>query len=344
MFFGLFLALLSGICFSNCFIPVRYLNKFAWENIWFIYSLFGLALFPVLVAEVTIPSLLGLYREIGWRMNLVVASAGLLGGGSAVLYGLALARVGMAQVNGLGNGIALLAGSFVPLLIQHREAMRGGLGLSLLLGAVLAVLGVVLCALAASQRQEESAYMSPDQQKGHSHARIAFVGVLCAIGYGILGSNMNFGLAFAPEYFNLARLHGASEAFAANAFYVPLSVPGFLGLSLYCGFLWRKNGTLAQFRRPSALRLSFWCVFIAAVWFFGGMILYGWAMPGMKTYGPVIGWPVCLTASTLASAVVEYFYGDWKGRALRTLSCGLVALTASIAIFGYANLLVQTAD
>jgi hypothetical protein len=219
--------------------------------------------------------------------------------------------------------------------------MSGRLGLSLLLGAIFSVLGLVICAFAASQRDQESAYMDLELQRGHSHAQTAFLGVLLAVGCGLMGPIMNFGLAFADDYMKLARAHGTSEVFAADAFYIPVLFAAFLSSSLYYGYLWKKNGTLAQFRGPKVLRYCLWCILIAAIWFFGGMILYGWAMPRMKSYGPVVGWPVCLTATTLSSAIVEYFYGDWKGRPLRTLSFGLVALTTSIAVFGYADWLIQ---
>ena len=82
------------------------------------------------------------------------------------------------------------------------------------------------------------------------------------------------------------------------------------------------------------------CLLIAVIWFLG-MILYGWIMPLMKGYGPVLGWPVLMAAISIFSAVVEYFHGDWGGRALRTLCYGLVVLTASIGIFGYANFLIE---
>jgi L-rhamnose-H+ transport protein len=340
VFIGLLLAILSGVCFGVCFVPVRYMNKFAWENIWFIYSLFGVAIFPLLLGWVTIPSMLGLYREIGWRMNLLVIAAGLLSGAGVVMYGLALVRIGMALVNALGNGISLLLGAFVPLLIQHREAIRGPLGLSLLLGLAFAVPGVVICAIAASERDQDSAYMDTEQQKGHSRARIALVGVVLAIGFGLLQPAMNFGLAFAGDYMKLARAHGTSEAFTSNAFYIPYLPPSLLSSGLYFAFLWKRNRTLGQFRGPNALRYCLWCLLIAVIWF-AGMILYGWAMPWMKSYGPIIGWPVLMASITLFSAVVEYFYGDWHGRALRTLSYGLVALTIAIAIFGYANWLIE---
>jgi L-rhamnose-H+ transport protein len=340
MFIGLLLSLLSGFCFGVCFVPVRYMNKFAWENIWFVYSLIGTAILPLLVGWATIPSMLGLYREIGWRMNLLVIAAGLLSGAGVVMYGLALVRIGMALVNALGNGISLVLGAFIPLLIQHREAIRGPLGAALLLGLAFAVPGVVICAVAASKREQDSAYMDAEHQKEHSHTQRAWVGVALAIGFGLLQPAMNFGLAFAGDYMKLASAHGTPEAFTSNAFYLPYLPPSLLSSGLYFAFLWKKNGTLVQFRGPNLLRYCLWCLLIAVIWF-AGMILYGWAMPWMKSYGPVIGWPVLMASITIFSAVVEYFYGDWHGRALRMLSYGLFALTLAIAIFGYANWLIE---
>lgn len=105
-------------------------------------------------------------------------------------------------------------------------------------------------------------------------------------------------------------------------------------------FLWNKNGTLGRFRAPDVLRYCLGCLRITVIWF-SGMILYGWVMPLMKGYGPVLGWPVDMAAIAIFSAVVEYFYGDWRGRALRTLCYGLMTLTVSIGILAYTNFLIE---
>jgi len=340
VFIGLLLAIVSGACFGVCFLPVRYMNKFAWENIWFVFSLFGVVIFPILLGCLTIPSIVHLYREVDWRINLIVVAAGLLSGAGVIMYGQSLIRIGMALVNALGNGVSLVLGAFLPLVIQHREAMRGPLGFMLFLGSAFALPGLVLCAMAASQRDEESAYMSPEDNKGHSRIRTAIIGVLLAVGFGILQPIMNFGLAFADVYMKLAKAHGTAEVFVSDAFYIPYLVPSMLSSGIYFAFLWKKHRTLQQFRAPNVLRYCLWCVAIAVIWFMG-VILYGWVMPWMKSYGPVLGWPVLMSAITIVSAVVEYFYGDWQGRALRTLCYGLVMLTISIAMFGYANFLIQ---
>jgi L-rhamnose-H+ transport protein len=316
------------------------MNKFAWENIWFVYSLFGVLILPVLTGWLTMPFLFDLYRQVGWRTNSIMLALGFISGAGAVLYGLALIRIGMALVNAIGNGISIVLGSFIPLLIQHREALQGRLGFALVSGVILGLLGVVICAAAASQREQESAYMDPGQQKGKDLKRAAMVGVILTVVWGLLGSNMNFGLAFAGDYVKIAKAHGTSDVFSAMALFIPITSPGFATSCLYFWYLWRKNRTLGQFREPNAAPFSIWCFIMAAVWFVG-MLLYGWAMPWMKSYGPVLGWPIMMSTISIVSAIVEWLYGDWKGRALRTLSYGLVALTASIAILGYANWLIQ---
>jgi len=340
MFIGLLLAILSGFCYGVCFLPVRHMNKFAWENIWFVYSLFGVVVLPVMASFLTIPSLLALYREVGWRTNLLIISLGFLSGASALLYGLALVRIGMALVNAIGNGISTVLGSLIPLFIQHREALQGRLGFALILGIVLGLFGVAICAVAASQRKQESAYMDSSEQKGKGLRRATTVGVILTIVFGIMASNMNFALAFAGDYVKIARAHGTSDAFSAMALFIPITTPGFVSCCLYFAYLWRKNRTLGQFRESHGVRFSFYCLHIAVVWLVG-MLLYGWAMPWMKSYGPVLGWPIMMSSISIVSAIVEWCYGDWKGHALRILSYGLVALTGSIATLGYANWLIQ---
>ena len=135
MTIGIILAAVSGLMFGICFTPMRYLKAFAWENTWFAWNLWACALLSPFIAWLTIPSIFEVFGEIGFKRNLAVLAIGLLSGASAVLFGLGLARVGTTLVNALCNGVALIAGSFIPLLVQHREAMEGHIGVLLAAGS-----------------------------------------------------------------------------------------------------------------------------------------------------------------------------------------------------------------
>jgi L-rhamnose-H+ transport protein len=339
MIVGILLAVLSGVLTGICFLPMRYMKPFAWENTWFVWVLSGCVVLPVLIAFLTIPSLLEVFREVGLRLNLIVLAVGLVAGTSGILLGRALGKVGLTISNSLSNGVSLVIGAFVPLAIQHRGALYSRIGLLIVAGLVLSVIGVVVVAVAGSQRDYESAYMEIDYRAGTRMASVALQGIALSIGSGLVTPLLNFGLAFADNYMKVARAHGASDVFMTFAFYVPYLGTSFVSNAIYCAVLWKKNHTLKQFKQKSGIRYTLMAVAMAGIWMVG-MLLYGWAMPWMGTYGPVIGWPVMLASTSLGAAGAEYFYGDWKGQAFRTLSYGLLALTLSIGCFACLNLMI----
>jgi L-rhamnose-H+ transport protein len=316
---------------------MRYLKAFAWENSWFAWNLWACAVFSPLIAWWTIPSIFSVFDEIGLKRNLAILAIGLLSGGTAILFGLGLARVGTTLVNSLCNGVGLIAGSFIPLLVQHREALEGRVGLLLMVGFALSLLGVVVCAWAGSLREQPSAYMDHDHE---TTRRVNLEGILLCIAAGLLMPLVNLGLAFGDGMMLVAEEHGASDVFKSFAVYVPFFATTFVSTAAYSATKWKSSRTYDQFFGPGGMRLLVIAAAIAALWM-GGNVLYGWALPWMDSYGPVLAWPICLVSCNIAAALVECAYGDWKGKSLQALAVGLLILTASIATFGYASLLIQ---
>lgn len=343
MAIGILLAVLSGVLFGVCFTPMRHMRSFAWENTWFAWNFAACILLAPLIAWWTIPSVFEVFREIGLRLNLIMLGVGLLAGTSSVLFGLGLARVGTTLVNSLCNGVSLIAGSFIPLIIQHREALAGPVGALLFAGFVLSTCGVCVCAWAGSLREQPSAYMGHDAGDRRARRRIVWQGITLSIAAGLLMPLINLGLAFGDDFMRVAREHGASESFMSFAVYVPFFATSFVSNGLYCGLLWSRNRSYTQFRQPRSIHFLVLACLIAVLWM-AGNTLYGWALPWMRSYGPVLGWPICLASCNIAAALAECAYGDWRGRALYALGGGLAILTASIATFGCASLLIQNAS
>jgi L-rhamnose-H+ transport protein len=337
MTFGILLAVVSGILFGICFTPMRHLKAFAWENSWFAWNLWACAVLSPLIAWWTIPSIFSVFDEIGLKRNLAVLAIGLLSGASAILFGLGLARVGTTLVNSLCNGVGMIAGSFIPLLVQHREALVGGVGMLLMAGFALSLAGVIVCAWAGSLREQPSAYMAHDHG---TMRRVNLEGIILCIAAGLLMPLVNLGLAFGDGMMLVAEEHGASETFKSFAVYVPFFATTFVSTTLYSATQWKRNRSYDQFFGLAGIRLLMIAALIAALWMTGN-VLYGWALPWMDSYGPVLAWPICLASCNIAAALVECAYGDWKGNSLRALAGGLLILTASIATFGYASVLIQ---
>lgn len=337
---GISLAVLSGILFGICFTPMRYMKTFAWENTWFAWNFCACLVLTPLIAWLAVPSAFEVFQEIGLRRNLLMLGVGLLSGCSGILFGLGLARVGTTLVNSLCNGISLIAGSFIPLIFQHREALEGRIGGLLFAGFALSVAGVVVCAWAGSLREGPSAYMGRHSTDRRGQRRLAAEGIALSVAAGLLMPLVNLGLAFGDGFMQAARDKGSPEAFVSFAVYVPFFAGTFVSTAFYCGGRWAKSRSYSQFIEPSGPGFLALAGLIAALWM-GGNTLYGWALPGMRTYGPVLAWPICLISCSIAAALVECAYGDWKGKALGALASGLGILTASIATFGYTSLLIQ---
>ncbi len=340
MAIGILLAALSGVFWCICFIPMRYMKEFAWENTWFVWTFFSCLLFPPVIAYLTIPSLVAVFQETGGQLNCIVLVVGLVAGTSGIFFGLGLVRVGMAVANSLANGLSLAIGSFVPLIVQHPEVFDDFVGVVLVTGLSLSIAGVCFCARAGSQSEQHSAYMDAKIQAPHLRRRMVVQGIVLSIAAGLLTPLMNLGLAFAGEFTEVARKHGSSEAFMSFALYLPYLGTSFVSNAIYCTILWKRNRSLKQFVGLGGFYFTTIAAGMAVLWTVGN-ILYGWAMPWMESYGPILGWPISMASTTVAATLAEYLYGDWKGNALRTLLYGIVMLMGSIILLAYTSLLLQ---
>jgi hypothetical protein len=76
---GTLLAVLGGVIHGSFALPMKGMQKrWAWENIWLVYSVVGLICLPLLLAFVTVPSLGEVYGGTSPSLLLQVARAGAL--------------------------------------------------------------------------------------------------------------------------------------------------------------------------------------------------------------------------------------------------------------------------
>lgn len=360
MLIGVLLAVLAGICLGTCFLPMRYLKGFAWENTWFVWAFTGLVVLPPLIALATIPNLFGVYQTIGWKTVLAVLGVGLVAGTSGIFLGRGLAMAGVTLANSLNNGVALVVGSFVPLMMANPQALKSNIGLMMIGGIVAAVVGVVILAIAGSQRAAQNAVNETREDTAvdgivgnskteealtashpnRSARRLAWLGIAFCLIAGLLTPLQNIGLAASSKMIDTAQAAGAPEAFKSFAYFVPYFLTSFVSNGIYFLILWRKNGTLREFTAPNGLKYTLIAVGMAVVWMIG-IALYGWAVPVLGVFGPVIIYPIVQVSQAMSAALSEYFLGEWKGRALKTLALGLAALMLSIVAFSYTSYINQ---
>lgn len=114
---GFFLIVVGGILQGSFFLGLKYVHPWKWENIWLVYSFFGLILLPVGLAIGTVPHLGNVMRLAPGNDLLHVFAYGAGWGIGSVLAG-GVERLGMALGVSVILAVSAALGTLVPFVIN----------------------------------------------------------------------------------------------------------------------------------------------------------------------------------------------------------------------------------
>jgi len=330
---GTVLAVIGGIIHGSFALPMKRIEKrWAWENIWLVYSVVGLICLPILLAVATVPSLGDVYAGASGALLLQIALYGAGWGIGSTLFGLGISRIGMALGFAIILGMTSCLGSLIPMLALHPEELNTPKGHALLLGLAIVLAGIILCARAGALRDRDHAKSASPG----THAAGAFLaGLIICLFSGVLSPMLNFGFVFGAPLQAAAAQHGAAAGMEANVIWVPGLGGGFLinaGYSVYRLF---KNRTWGNFTAPGT-PLWFWIgsALMGLLWF-GGLSIYGMGAAILGARGGVLAWPVFMSTVILTANVSGWLSGEWKGAKRSSLAlswAGLALLIVAIVV------------
>lgn len=315
--------------------PMKYVRKWPWENTWLVYSLFAYLLFPWFAAILTVPHLFSVYRESGPGVVLIVSVFGLAWGAGVVLYGMALAIVGLSLTSGIILGSSVVLGSLVPLLALEPARLGTRAGVQILGVDLLIVLGVMLCARAGGLRDQ---LKSPGvvQVRDPRFAR----GILICFISGMLAPLLNIALTLGAEITKRVLAHGANPFWAANGVWgLTVSFGSLPSLGL-CLIELRQNQNWQSFHSPMSPRNSLFC-FLMGIGSIVSTVLYGSAAGLLGNLGPVVGWPIYMSALIIGNNFWGWYTGEWKGSRgvpVYTMFAGIALQVAGISLLGSSRL------
>src|ERR1051326_2685804 len=152
---GISLLIVAGVMNAAFALPMKFTRKWAWENIWAVWSVYALLLMPVIAAFATVPRLGDVYSQAGARNVILVAGCGFAWGIAQVLFGLAVDSIGIALAFAIVLGLSAAIGSLIPLIQLHPDKVFTSAGFGVIAGVVLVVIGVAVCAVAGQKRAKE---------------------------------------------------------------------------------------------------------------------------------------------------------------------------------------------
>ena len=336
---GVILAIVAGILNGSFAAPIKYAKVWKWENIWAVWAVFGMVIFPWLILFITVPHPLAVYQQGGVQNTMMLVAFGLGFGLAQILFGLGIAAVGMALNFAIAIGISTAFGSLLPLLIQHRERIFTPQGRMIFLGVFLVLIGIVGCAIAGKMKDTHLG-SADDRPRESAALKMSFkAGLVIVVLAGIGSPLINFGLAFGDALKAVAGTQGVSPGTQANVIWAPLNSAAFIPYIIYCIYLWKKNNTVNLYKAPGTGRNWVFGAIMGAMWF-GSTVIYGDITARLGNMGPILGWPLFMSAIIIASNVWGLATGEWKGsgsKALNSMFGSIFFLILGFAALAYAG-------
>jgi L-rhamnose-H+ transport protein len=323
---------LAGLLNGSFAVPMKTARIWKFHHIWMFHSLLAMVVLPWAVAFYAVPDrgeILGSVPGRGW---LILAALGLLFGVGSLLYGVAVDLLGIALGFAIQLGLSILLGALGLRLMSGSISLHTAHDAVYLLGLVLMVVGVILCAQAGGVKSG---------QPGASGARFR-KGLVIAIVGGILAPTLGLGIEYGTKLLAASGTAGASTDGFNNQTYLAWAV--FLSVSAivqagYCFYRMARAGAISVFVSPGAALDALQVLGMSTLWI-SSILVYGRSVFGLGRLGPSLGWPVFIALIILTSNAWGVILGEWKGAgrsAFQRMLLGSAVLVLAAFLIGQGN-------
>src|ERR1700676_208834 len=328
---GFLLILIAAVMNGAYAIPMKFMSRWKWENIWLVWTVLSLWALPLALGWAAVPHPIQAYSTTPWTSLAVMGMMGVLWGAGVLLLGMSFPLVGVAVGAAVALGCSAAVGTLLPILCADAP-MRGPTGLMILLGAVAVVLGVGVCGFAgrARERQQETGVMAPRQSiKGFLFASVG--GTLAAALNLAFVSGATIVASFAPQR--------PSPPPRRVSVWMPFFRAGGMPGALYSLSLLMKNRSTSLYRQKGTGGYWLLVVVMGGLWL-GSILVYGRGVAKIGVLGPIVGWPVFMSGAVIASAAWGTVFGEWKNSgttAKAAMTFGVFCLIIAIVILDKAT-------
>ena len=163
-------------------------------------------------------------------------------------------------------------------------------------------------------------------------------GLVIVVLAGIGSPLINFGLAFGDALKAVAGCAGGESRQPGQRHLGAAQFSAaFIPYIIYCIYLWKKNNTAGLFGAAGTGRNWLFGAVMGAMWF-GSTVIYGNITARLGSMGPILGWPLFMSAIIIASNVWGLATGEWKGSGSKALNMMFGAIFFLILGFGGAGI------
>jgi len=339
---GVTCAIVAGVMCGIFALPMKYLGRWSWENVWAIFILVSCVAMPLAITWFTVPQWMRVLATTPAHATWIACVTGFAWGFGAIMFGQGVSAVGISMSNTLVLAISASLGSFLPICVLAPERLRQPQGHAIIVGTIVGIAGMASCGYAGLLR-EKSQENDKEAVRGEmvGQARPIAIGLLLCAGAGILSAVLNIGYSAAQPLLTSAVRLGYSSFAGSNVIWLLMLTCGAVPNLVFCAYLLGRNGSWAKYVKPKCGLLYGLTILMGLLWG-GDIFLYGFASPKIGRLGPAIGWPLKLIAGLITANAAGYLTGEWKlthAKDQRWMTLGLAVLFAAIITLGWASTL-----
>jgi L-rhamnose-H+ transport protein len=341
-FLGLTLVLIAGLMCGIFTMPMKFMGRWSWENVWAIFILISCVALPVVMIWYTAGNFMTVLRESPTKSVIAACVAGFAWGFGAIMFGQGVSAIGVAMSNTLVLAISAALGSFLPMLVLAPERLHQPQGQVIVCGTVIGLIGIA-CFGCAGFAREKSQASEMEEMRGAmvGAARPFGVGLLLCAGAGVLSAVLNIGYSLAQPIVIVATRNGDSSFGGSNVVWLLALGSGAIPNLCFCAYLLSKNRTWGKYQLPRSGKLYLSAIVMGLLWG-GDIAVYGFASPQLGKLGPAIGWPLKLIAGLVTANIAGMMIGEWKSTRLRDrrwMAIGFMVLVIAAAVLGWSSTL-----
>ncbi|HEX5412551.1 MAG TPA: L-rhamnose/proton symporter RhaT [Terriglobia bacterium] len=337
---GVVLAVVSGLMNGTFTLPMRYLGRWSWENVWAIFILIACILMPVVVATTTVSRLGEALHQAPTHAILMAVICGFAWGFGAVMFGQGVSAIGISLGNTFVLAISSSLGSFLPILVLDPGKLFERQGQAIMAGTGIAIAGIAFCGYAGKLKERSQANKNVRQEMV-GKARPFWIGLMLCAGAGVLSAVFNIGYSSAQGIVQSAVRLGNSAFAGSNVVWLLMLTGGAIANLGFCAYLFKKNRSWAKYAQPGSASLYGLTLLMGLLWG-GSIFVYGSAAPKLGRLGPAIGWPLSLSVGLLTANMCGIFAGEWRfSRAIERafMGLGLLVLILAVVTLGWSSTL-----
>ena len=337
---GALLAILSGVMNGFFTLPMRFLGRWQWENVWSLFIIVACLLLPALLISLTAPDSWPVLASSPSHAVWVAILTGFAWGFGSIMFGQSVSAIGISLANTFVLAISSILGSLLPLLIPSAARLFEPTGRRIAAGVLIEIVGIVLCGRAGSLR-EKAVGIGASAGRGDlvGKARPLGVALLLVMGSGVLSAVFNVGFTLAQPIADHGRSAGLSQFASTNLIWFIILAAGSIANLGFCIYLLARNGSVLKFRQSGSGRLYSLTLVMGLLWG-GSIFVYGAAAPRLGRLGTSIGWPLSLAMGLLTANAIGLALGEWKTapRPARSwMFSGIAVLLVAIVVLSFAS-------